>query len=141
MHGAAAPAATAVTLAVQLGHQGVGRHALGQRMAVAAMGTGNPVGLAQMGAYTYPRCLLANIQMQEARGFALAAGDLRGKFEAAQQQHLLVQPQQLARLQPLWQCLNLNAQRPIVHRCLNFQKSRENPAVQPPSTVSTCPVM
>ena len=90
VHGAAAAPATAVAFAIQLGHQGVRRHALGQGMAMAAVGAGDPVGLAQMGAYPDTRRFLADVQVQEARGLALAAGDLRGQLETAQQQHLRV---------------------------------------------------
>ena len=90
MHRAAAAAAAAVALAEQLGHQDVGIHALGERVAVAAMGRGDPVGRPQMRAGADGGRLLADVEMQEAGRLALAAGDLRHALEAPEQQHLLV---------------------------------------------------
>jgi len=59
----------------------------------------------------------------------------------AQQQHLFVQPQQFAGIQSLRELPNLESGDHVVHVNLNFQKSREKPAVPPPSTVSIAPVM
>ena len=91
MHRAAASAAAAVALAEQLGHQDVGIHALGERMAMAAMGRGDPVGRPQMRADADGGRLLADIKVQEAGRLALAAGDLRDAFEAPQQHHPLIE--------------------------------------------------
>ena len=91
VHGAATAAADPVGLAEQLRHDPPGFGALGQRMAVSAMRRGDPVGAAKMRADSDPGCLLADIEMQEAGGFAFAAGDLRHSFEAAQQHHLFEQ--------------------------------------------------
>ena len=94
MHRAAAAAADAVGLAEELGHHTAGIGALGQRVAVAAMGRGHPVGRAQMRADADAGRLLADVEMQEARRLALAAGDLRHAFEAAQQHHPLEEVEQ-----------------------------------------------
>ncbi len=94
MHGAAAAAAAALDLAEQLGHQDVGIHALGEGVAMAAMGRGHPVGGAEMGADADGGRLLADIEMEEAGGLALAAGDLGKALEASQQHHLLVERQE-----------------------------------------------
>ena len=67
MHGAAAAAANAVGLAEQLGHHAPRDRPLGQRVAVAAMGGGDPVGRAQMRADADAGRLLADVEMQEAR--------------------------------------------------------------------------
>ncbi len=141
MHGATTATAAPIPLAIQLGHQGVGRHALGQRMAMATVGAGDPVGLAQVRAHAHPGCLLADVQMQETGRLALAAGHLRREFESAQQQHLLVKTQQFIAREAGGQRRSGGGGGAGVHRVLNFQKSREKPAVQPPSTVSTWPVM
>ncbi len=93
VHGAAAPAGGAVAPPVQLGHQRVRRDALGQRMAVPAMGAGDPVGRPQMRADADRARLLADIEMQEARRLACPAGDLRRQLKPAQQHHLLIQAQ------------------------------------------------
>ena len=94
VHGAAAPAATSVALAEELGHQRARRDALGERMAVPAMRGGDPVGWPQMRADADCGRLLADVEMQEARRLALAAGDLRRAFEAPQQHHLLIEAEQ-----------------------------------------------
>ena len=91
MHRAAAAAADAVGTTEQFGHHPSRIGALGQRMAVAAMGRGHPVGRAQMRANAHARRLLSDIQMQETRRFALATGGLRDKLELAQQRHLFEQ--------------------------------------------------
>jgi hypothetical protein len=95
MHRAAAPAAAAVALAVELGHQRARRHALGERVAVTAMRRGDPVAGPQMGADADRSRLLADIEVEEAGRLALAAGDLRRKLEAAQQHHLAIEPHQV----------------------------------------------
>ena len=71
-----------------------GIHALGQRMAVAAMGRGDPVGRPQMRADADRGRLLADVEMQEAGRLALAAGDLRDALESPEQHHLLEQVDQ-----------------------------------------------
>ena len=83
MHRAAAAAATAVALAEELGHQDARVHALGERVAMAAMGRRHPVQRREVGADADRRRLLADVEMQEARGLALAAGDLGDALEAA----------------------------------------------------------
>ena len=105
MHGAAAAAAAAVALAEQLRHQDVGIHALGERVAMAAMGRGDPVGGREMRADADGGRFLANIEMQESGRLALAAGGLRHALEPAQQHHLLVEVEQGRRGQPLGQAL------------------------------------
>ena len=100
VHGAAAAAAAAVALAVEFGHQNVGRHALGERMAVAAMRGGDPIGRSQQRTQTDRRSLLADVEMQEARRFALPAGDLRYLFELAQQHHAFVEADHLGGREP-----------------------------------------
>ena len=91
MHRAAAAAADAVDLAEQLGHDALGIATLGERVAMATVGGGDPVGSPQMGADADPGCLLADIEVQKPRRFALPAGDLRDAFEAPQQHHLFEQ--------------------------------------------------
>ena len=103
MHRAAPPADDAAALAVELGHQRLGVHSLGEGMAVAAMGGGDPVGGREMGADAGRHRFLADIEMQEARRFAGAAGDLCGLLEAAEQHHLLVEPQHFLGCQTLRQ--------------------------------------
>ena len=49
----------------------------------------------EMGADADRRRLLADIEMQEARRLALAAGDLGDAFEAAEQHHALVEGEHL----------------------------------------------
>ena len=82
MHGAAAPAATSVPPAEELGHQRARRDTLGQSVAVPAMRGGDPVAGAEMRAYADCGRLLPDVKMQESGRFPLAAGDLRGAFEA-----------------------------------------------------------
>ena len=94
MHRAAAPAADAVGLAEELGHHPPRIGALGERMAVAAMRRGHPVGPAQVRADADAGRLLADVEMQEARRLALAAGDLRHALEPPQQHHPLEEPEQ-----------------------------------------------
>ena len=94
------PPERAVALAEQLRHQRLGRHALGERMAVAAMRAGDPVGPAQMRADADRRRFLADIEMQEAGRLAAAAGGLRHLLEAAEQHHLLVEAQHRFGIEP-----------------------------------------
>ena len=101
MHRAAAAAAAAVELAVKLGEQDVGVHALGERMAVAAVRRGDPIRRGEMGAGADRHRLFADIKMQEARSLALAAGDLRRRLEFPQELHLLVERNQRLRIQAL----------------------------------------
>ena len=93
MHRAAAAAATAVALAVELGHEDLRIHALGERMAVAAMGRCDPVARPQVGAYADGGRFLADIEMEETGGLALAAGGLGQLLEPAQQHHFLIERQ------------------------------------------------
>ena len=94
MHRAAAAAADAVGLAEQFRHDTAGIGALGQRMAVAAMRRRHPVGRTQMRADADTGRFLADVEMQEARRLALAAGDLRHAFEATQQHHAFEEVEQ-----------------------------------------------
>ena len=91
VHRAAAAAADAIGLAKQFGHDALWIAALGEGVAVAAMGGGDPVGSPQMGADADPGCLLADVKVEEPRRFALPAGNLGDAFEAAQQDHLFEQ--------------------------------------------------
>ena len=147
MHRAAAAAAAAVVLAVKLGHQHARVHALGQRMAVAAMGRGDPVGRPQVGADARRGRLLADVEMQEAGRLALAAGDLRRELELPQQHHGPVEPdhRRPRRGRRAAEGGSTEARAPIaVRQPAAFamrQKSRAKPAVQPPSIVRMCPVM
>ncbi len=94
MHAAAAPAAAAAGLAIELGQHLLGRHALGQRVAVAAVRAGNPIVGSQMRANPDRRGFLADVEVNESRHFSLAIHVLRGQLEAANEHHLLVQSQQ-----------------------------------------------
>ena len=133
MHGAAAPAATAIALAIQLSHQGIGRHTLGQRMAMATVCAGDPVGLAQMRTNPDARGLLADVEVQKTRRLAFSAGDLGSELEPTQQQHLFVQPQHLGDCQPCWQSLRGELRTCIAHNALQFleipRKSGRPPAI------------
>ena len=91
MHGAAAAAANAVGLAEQLRHHTAGIGALGKRVAVAAMRRRDPIGAAQMRADADAGRFFADVEVQEARGFTLAAGDLRDAFKTPQEHHVLEQ--------------------------------------------------
>ena len=88
------PAADAIGFAEELGHHPSGIGALGEGMAMATMGGGDPVGAPEVSADTDASGLLADIEMEKARGLALAAGDLRDALEASEQNHLLEQAQQ-----------------------------------------------
>ena len=85
------PPQHAVALAEELGHQDARVHALGQRVPVAAVGRRHPVVRGEVGADADGGGLLADIEMQEAGGLALAAGDLGDAFEAAEEHHPLVE--------------------------------------------------
>ena len=87
--------------AEKLRHQRARRDALGQRMAVPAMRGGDPVGGAEVRADSDCGRLLADVEMQEAGRFALAAGDLRGAFETPQEHHRLVEAEQCAAVETL----------------------------------------
>ena len=89
VHGAAAAAADAVGLAEELGHDPAGIGALGQRVAVAAVGGGDPVGRAEVGADADAGGLLADIEVEKAGRLAAAAGGLGDGLEAAEEHHLL----------------------------------------------------
>src|SRR5664279_1817367 len=58
-------------------------------MAVATMGRGDPVGATQVCANANAGGFFADVKMQKARGFALAAGNLSDALEAPQQHHFL----------------------------------------------------
>ena len=89
-----AAAADAVSLAEEFGHHTPGVSPFGQRVTVPAMRGRDPVRGAQVRADADAGCFLADVEMQEARGLALAARHLRHAFEAAQQYHLLEQVEQ-----------------------------------------------
>ena len=76
MHRAALALAVAGALAVELRHHAVEASALGDQMAVAAMGRGDAIGLAQRRAYAGRARLLADRDVDE-------AGDLVGDREVA----------------------------------------------------------
>ena len=118
MHGAAAAAADAVGLAEQFGHDALRISALGQRVAMPAMCRGDPVRAAEMGADADAGGFLADIEVQEARGFTLAAGDLGDAFELAEQYHLLEQVDQDLAVREVAHALLLRASVPraFAHR-------------------------
>ena len=82
------------SLAEQFRHDATGISALGERMTVAAMRGRHPIGLAQMSADADAGRFLADVEMQEARRLALAAGDLRDTFETTQEHHALEEVEQ-----------------------------------------------
>jgi len=49
MHASAASGAAAGGLGKEFGHEGARGHALGQRVTVAAVGAGDPIGILQVG--------------------------------------------------------------------------------------------
>ena len=94
MHRPAATPAQAVALAEELRHDPPRLRALGQRVAVAAMRRRHPVGRAEMRADAGRDSLLADVEMQETGGLALAAGDLGSGLKSPQQHHVAEQPDQ-----------------------------------------------
>ena len=99
MHRPTAPAAAAVGLAEEFGHQQVRVHPLGQRMAVTTVGRGDPVARPQQRTGADRDRFLADVEMQEAGRLALTAGNLGRGFEPAQQHHAAVKREQGRRIE------------------------------------------
>jgi len=91
MHGPSAAAANSVGLAEQLRHHTAGIGPFGKRVAVAAVRRRDPIGGAQMRADACAGSFFADVKVEEARGFTLSAGYLRGGFKTPQEHHLLEQ--------------------------------------------------
>src|SRR5258708_39042933 len=91
--------AAAGPAAVELGHHFADVNALGDAVAMAAMGTGDGVAVAEVAAYADRRGLLARIQVDESRN--LARRDLRVHpfLELTDRPHRMLGPRQLLRTQ------------------------------------------
>ena len=90
MHRAALAAAQAVLAAEDLVHHGRGVAALGDAVAVAAMGAGDAVAIGQMHAEADARGLLAGIEMHEARDVAGRELVVHALLELADRPHPVV---------------------------------------------------
>ena len=97
MHAAAATAATARGLGVELGHERGWRQPFGQRVTVAAVRAGDPIIALQVRTHADRHSLLANVEVNKARHLAGLVTGLRGKFELTQLQHLLIETEKLGR--------------------------------------------
>ena len=95
VHRAALAAAQAVLAAEDLGHHGLGIAALGDAVAMAAVGGRDAVLVVQVHADTDARCLLAGVQMDETRNVAGREFLVNGVLELANQAHLLIRLEQL----------------------------------------------
>ena len=91
MHGAAAPAAASLLLAVHLGERRRHRHAAHQRMAMLAVGRDDPVALLEHRDDADGDRLLAVIEMQEASDLLLGVELGAFVLEPANADHLLQQ--------------------------------------------------
>ena len=89
------PLAGAGGLAKQFGHHAAWINALGQAMAVAAVGRGHVVAISQIGAYPNRNSFFAGVQMDEAGDFAFAELELHPVFKRPNELHALVHPHQL----------------------------------------------
>ena len=76
--------------AEQLAHHARGVRALGQGVAVAAVGAGHVIVVGEVAAYAGGDGLLADVQVQEAADLALRVGLGRGLLEAADEEHFSV---------------------------------------------------
>ena len=90
MHRAALAAAQAILAAEDLGHHGLGIAPLGDAVAVAAVGRGDAVLVAQVQADADTGRLLAGVQMDETRNVAGREFLMHGVLELANQAHLPV---------------------------------------------------
>ena len=95
VHAAAAAARDAGRLAEELGHHLAGRHALGQRVAVAAVGAEDDVVLAQVGADADRDRLLADVGVAGAGDVPLRVGAGQSLFHPADAEHLAIEPERL----------------------------------------------
>ena len=94
MHAAALALTGAAGLTVNLGHHLADVDALGDAVAVATVGAGDEVVVAQTGAGSDRDCLLACVQVHEARDLAPGKLLVQPLLELADQTHPLVHPQQ-----------------------------------------------
>ena len=90
MHRAALAAADPVLLAVDLEHHALGIDALGDAVAVAAMGRGDGVPVVEMHAHADAGRLLTGIEMDEARDVAGGKFFVERVFEFADGGHPLI---------------------------------------------------
>ena len=95
MHRAALAAAQAVLAAEDLGHHGLEVAALGDAVAVAAVGRGDAVLVVQVQADADAGGLLAGVEMDEARDVAGRELLVNGVLELADGAHLPVRLEQL----------------------------------------------
>ena len=92
VHRAALAGAAAGALAEELGHRGPRRHALGERVAVRPVRGGDPVGRPEHVADADGDRLLALVLVERPRDLALEEEVVDRLLEAADQEHLPVQP-------------------------------------------------
>src|SRR5215468_10139511 len=90
MHRAALAAAEAILLAEDLRHHRLLVAALGDAVAVAAMRAGDGVAVVEMHADADARCLLAGVELHEARNVAGRELVMHGILELADHAHPLV---------------------------------------------------
>ncbi|MNG96643.1 hypothetical protein D3C79_557190 [compost metagenome] len=95
VHRAAFTTAHAGLLAVDLGHHAVYVHAFGDAVAMAAVGRGNAVAVAQVGHDPGCRGFFAGIQVDEAGNFAGGELHMQAFFEGADGPHDFIGMQQL----------------------------------------------
>ena len=93
---------------------------IGEGVAMATMRRSHPVGGAKVRADPDSGRLFTDVEMQEAWGFALAAGDLGHAFEAAQQRHAFEQVEQDSSVGQIWRTLEIlaGARRSNCHQSL-----------------------
>ena len=95
MHRAALAAAQAFLAAEDLVHHATGVAALGDAVAVAAMGAGDAVDVGQMHAEADARGFLAGVEMHEARDVAGRELVVHALLELADRAHLVVRFEQI----------------------------------------------
>ena len=94
MHGAALAGAEAVLAAVDLRHHAVHVAALGDAVAVAAMGAGDAIAIVEVQAHADAACLLAGIEVHETGDFTGRELDVKAFLEFADRAHGPVSRQQ-----------------------------------------------
>jgi hypothetical protein len=95
MHGAALAAAQAASLAHDLQHHALHVHALGDAVAVAAMGRADIILVGEIEADPHPAGLLAEIDVGEAGDVAEREFLLHPLLEGADREHPIVGPFQI----------------------------------------------
>ena len=93
VHAAATAAVASRRSAGQLGQRLLGRQALGQRMAVAAMGAGDGILPPQVGAHPDGRGFLAHVEVNEAGNLPGPVEALHPQFEPSDQHHPFIEPE------------------------------------------------